>query len=121
MKNIKFDINNAVNFPETCNIAGLQIFNSETPEVNNGVGSPGGSQKVNQTTTFSNGNASIDFNFTLDKPSNNYLKVPYGFKPNGSPASIDISNIAVTVNGKPKPIVTVGAYFASENCVVTEL
>lgn len=119
--NMKFDINNAVNFQETCNVTMLQIFNSSTPEVNNGVGNAGGSQMVNQTTTFSNGSANIDFNFTLANANNNYLKIPYGLKPTGSPSSVDISNIAVTVNGKSKPIVTVGAFFASENCLVTEL
>ena len=36
-------------------------------------------------------------------------------------SSIDVSNIAVTVNGKPKPIIKVGAFFASENCVIAEL
>ena len=118
---MKFDINNAVNFPETCSVTKLQIFNSSTPEVNNGVGTEGGSNLVNQTTTFSNGSASIDFNFTLANANNNYLKIPYGLKPNGSPASVDISNIAVTVNGKSKPIVTVGAFFAEENGEVTEL
>ena len=50
-----------------------------------------------------------------------YLKVTYGLKPNSSPASIDISNISVTINGKSKPILAVGAFFASENCVVSEL
>lgn len=119
--NMKFDINNAVNFPETCNVQMLQIFNSSTSEVNNGVGTQGGSQKVNQTTTFSNGSASIDFNFTLANANNNYLKIPYGLKPTGFPSSVDISNIAVTVNGKSKPILAVGAFFATENCVVTEL
>ena len=119
--NMKFNINNTVNFPETCSVQMLQIFNSSTPEVNNDVGTVGGSQMVNQTTTFSNGSASIDFNFTLDSPNNNYLKIPYGLKPNSSPSSVDISNIAVTVNGKPKSIVTVGAFFATENCVVSEL
>lgn len=119
--NMKFDINNVVNFPASCNVTMIQVFNSSTPEVNNGVGTQGGSNLVNQATTFSNGSASINFNFTLRNPNNNYLKIPYGLKPNGSPASVDISNIAVTVNGKPKPIVTVGAFFASENCVVSEL
>ena len=70
---------------------------------------------------FSNGSASIDFNFTLANANNNYLKIPYGLKSTGSPASVDISNIAVTVDGKSKPILKVGAFFASENCVVTEL
>ena len=119
--NMKFDINNAVNFPTTNSVENLQIFTSSTPEVNNGAFSGTCSGMVNQNTTFSNGSASIDFNFTLSVPNDNYLKIPYGFKVNGSPASIDISNIAVTVNGKPKTILAVGAFFASENCVVSEL
>ena len=118
---MKFDINNAVNFPDSCKVGSIQVFNSSTPEVNDGALSGTGSGSVDQNTTFSNGSASIDFNFTLSTPTDNYLKVPYGFKPNGSPASIDISNIAVTVDGKSKPILKVGAFFASENCVVTEL
>ena len=119
--NMKFDINNAVNFPDSCNVTKLQLFNSPTPEVNNSVGNAGGSQEVTQFTAFSNGSANIDFNFTLNNPNDNYIKIPYGLKPNGSPASVDISNIAVTVNGKPKSILAVGAFFATENCVVSEL
>ena len=118
--NMKFDVNNAVNFPDSCNV-NMRIFNSPTPEVNNDVGAAGGSNDVDQNTRFSNGSASIDCNFTLSNPNDNYMKIPYGLKPTGSPSSVDISNIAVTVNGKPKAILTIGAFFASENCEVTEL
>ena len=119
--NMKFDINNAVNYQESGTVNTVQVFNSSTPEVNNGVGTEGGSQKVNQTTIFSNGSASIDFNFTLANANNNYLKIPYGLKQSRVPSSIDISNIGVTVNGISKPIVTVGAFFTTEQCVVSEL
>ena len=49
------------------------------------------------------------------------MKIPYGLKQSRVPSSIDISNIGVTVNGISKPIVTVGAFFTTEQCVVSEL
>ena len=118
---MKFDINNAVNFPDSCNVVGITIFDSPTPEANNSSFGGMCSNGVNQETTFSNGSASIDYNFTLSSSSYNYLKIPYGLKPTGFPASVDISNIAVTVDGKSKPILAVGAFFTEENCEVTEL
>ena len=119
--NMKFDINNAVNYQESGTVNTIQVFNSSTPDVNNDVGTAGGSEGINQTTTFSNGSASIDCNFTLKTPNDNYLKIPYAIKQSRIPSSIDISNIGVTVNGISKPIVTVGAFFAGEQCVVSEL
>ena len=118
---MKFDINNATNFPETSTVNGIQIYTASAPEVNNTEFTGTCTDMVNHNTTFSNGSANIDFNYTLKATNAAYLKVTYGLKPNGSPASIDISNISVTINGKSKPILAVGAFFASENCVVSEL
>ena len=118
---MKFDINNATNFPESCNVNNIQIYTASAPEVNNTEYIDTCTDMVNHYTTFSNGSANIDFNYTLKATNAAYLKVTYGLKPNGSPASIDISNISVTINGKSKPILAVGAFFASENCVVSEL
>ena len=118
---MKFDINNATNFPETCTVNNIQIYTAERPELNNNDFNGACTNMVTHNTTFSNGSASVDFNYTLKATNAAYLKVPYGLKPNGSPASIDISNISVTINGKSKPILAVGAFFASESCEVTEL
>ena len=118
---MKFDINNATNFPETSTVNGIQIYTAERPEVNNTDFNGTCTDMVTHNTTFSNGSASVDFNYTLKATNAAYLKVTYGLKPNGSPASIDISNISVTINGKSKPILAVGAFFASESCEVTEL
>ena len=118
---MKFDINNATNFPQTSTVNGIQIYTASAPEVNNTNFNGTCTDMVNHNTTFSNGSANIDFNYTLKATNAPYLKVTYGLKPNGSPASIDISNISVTINGKSKPILAVGAFFASENCVVSEL
>lgn len=118
---MKFDITNATNFPGTSNVNNIQIYTAARPEVNNTDYNGTCTDFVNHNTTFSNGSANIDFNYTLKATNAAYLKVTYGLKPNSSPASIDISNISVTINGKSKPILAVGAFFASENCVVTEL
>ena len=118
---MKFDINNATNFPKTSNVSNVQIYTATRPEVNNTEFNGTCTDYVNHNTTFSNGSANIDFNYTLKATNAAYLKVTYGLKPNSSPASIDISNISVTINGKSKPILAVGAFFASENCEVTEL
>ena len=118
---MKFDINNATNFPETSNVPNVQIYTASAPEVNNTEFTGACTNMVTHNTTFSNGSANIDFNYTLKATNAAYLKVAYGLKPNSSPASIDISNISVTINGKSKPILAVGAFFASENCVVSEL
>lgn len=118
---MKFDINNATNFPETSTVNGIQIYTASAPEVNNTEFTGTCTDMVNHNTTFSNGSANIDFNYTLKATNAAYLKVTYGLKPNSSPASIDISNISVTINGKSKPILAVGAFFAAENCEVTEL
>lgn len=118
---MKFDINNATNFPETSYVRNIQIYTASAPEVNNTEFTGTCTDMVIHNTTFSNGSANIDFNYTLKATNAAYLKVTYGLKPNSSPASIDISNISVTINGKSKPILAVGAFFASENCVVTEL
>ena len=118
---MKFDINNATNFPETSTVNNIQIYTASAPEVNNTEFTGTCTDMVTHNTTFSNGSANIDFNYTLKATNAAYLKVTYGLKPKGSPASIDISNISVTINGKSKPILAVGAFFASENCVVSEL
>ena len=118
---MKFDINNATNFPETSTVNGIQIYTAASPEVNNTDFNGTCTDMVTHNTTFSNGSASVDFNYTLKATNAAYLKVTYGLKPNGSPASIDISNISVTINGKSKPILAVGAFFVSESCEVTEL
>ena len=118
---MKFDINNATNFPESSNVNNIQIYTASAPEVNNTEYIGTCTDMVTHNTTFSNGSANIDFNYTLKDTNAAYLKVTYGLKPNSSPASIDISNISVTINGKSKPILAVGAFFASENCVVSEL
>ena len=118
---MKFDINNATNFPETCTVNNIQIYTAASPEVNNTDFNGTCTDFVTHNTTFSNGSASVDFNYTLKATNAAYLKVTYGLKPNGSPASIDISNISVTINGKSKPILAVGAFFVTESCEVTEL
>ena len=118
---MKFDINNATNFPETSNVNNVQIYTAASPEVNNTDFNGACTDMVTHDTTFNNGSASIDFNYILKDTNAAYLKVTYGLKPNRSPASIDISNISVTINGKSKPILAVGAFFASEKCDVTEL
>lgn len=118
---MKFDITNATNFPGTSNVNNIQIYTAARPEVNNTDYNGTCTDFVTHNTTFNNGNASVDFNYTLKATNAAYLKVTYGLKPNGSPASIDISNISVTINGKSKPILAVGAFFASESCEVTEL
>ena len=118
---MKFDINNATNFPESSNVNNVQIYTASAPEVNNAEFTGACTDMVTHNTTFSNGSANIDFNYTLKATNDAYLKVTYGLRPNGSPASIDISNISVTINGKSKPILAVGAFFASESCEVTEL
>ena len=119
--NLKYDINNATNFNDNSTAIGLQIYGSPTPEVNNSVFDSACSDSLPHNTTFSNGSANVDFNYTLTSTNSNYLKVTYGLNSKGSPSSIDISNIAVTINGKSKPILAVGAFFADENCVVSEL
>lgn len=118
---MKFDITNATNFPGTSQVNNIQIYTAARPEVNNTDYNGTCTDFVTHNTTFNNGNASVDFNYTLKATNAAYLKVTYGLKPNGSPASIDISNISVTINGKSKPILAVGAFFASESCEVTEL
>ena len=118
---MKFDINNATNFPGTCNVNNIQIYTAASPEVNNTDFNGTCTDMVTHNTTFIDGSASVDFNYTLKATNAAYLKVTYGLRPKSSPASIDISNISVTINGKSKPILAVGAFFASENCVVSEL
>ena len=118
---MKFDINNATNFPGTSNVNNVQIYTAASPEVNNTDFNGTCTDMVTHNTTFIDGSASVDFNYTLKATNAAYLKVTYGLKPNSSPASIDISNISVTINGKSKPILAVGAFFVSENCVVSEL
>ena len=118
---MKFDINNATNFPGTSTVNNIQIYTAASPEVNNTDFNGTCTDMVTHNTTFIDGSASVDFNYTLKATNAAYLKVTYGLRPNSSPASIDISNISVTINGKSKPILAVGAFFASENCVVSEL
>ena len=118
---MKFDITNATNFSGTSTVNGIQIYTAARPEVNNTDFNGTCTDFTTHNTTFSNGSANIDFNYTLKATNAAYLKVTYGLKPNSSPASIDISNISVTINGKSKPILAVGAFFASERCEVTEL
>ena len=118
---MKFDINNATNFPETSNVNNIQIYTAASPEVNNTDFNGTCTDMVTHNTKFIDGSASVDFNYTLKATNAAYLKVTYGLRPNSSPASIDISNISVTINGKSKPILAVGAFFVSENCVVSEL
>ena len=118
---MKFDINNATNFPGTSTVNNIQIYTAASPEVNNTDFNGTCTDMVTHNTTFIDGSASVDFNYTLKATNAAYLKVTYGLKPNSSPASIDINNISVTINGKSKPILAVGAFFASENCVVSEL
>ena len=119
--NLKYDLNNATNFNDNSSVSGIQIYGSPTPEVNNTVFDSICSDSLPHNTTFSNGSASVDFNYTLTSTTSNYLKVTYGLSPKGAPSSIDISNIAVTVNGVAKEILAIGAFFTDEDCVVSEL